>query len=262
MPLFRSHGTDTPREVWRFGEPGEPIYEALLASLRLRYRLLPYIYSSAAAEHFEDATMIRMLAFDFRHDHETFDIKDQFMFGPSMMVCPVLQPMQYGPDSTPITNPPTTRSVYLPRGTAWYDLWTGQRWEGGRKIDVEISLERIPLFVRAGAIIPLGPERQFADEPRLGPTELHLYPGADGQFRLYEDAGDGYGYEQGDYSLRILTWTDAESTLGVEKAGTEAPAFSTSDEFLIAPLGAGLDQDNEPAGRIDLAESTCWESRR
>ena len=261
MPFFRSHGTDTPREVWRFGEPGEPVYEALLSALHLRYRLLPYIYSCAAAEHFDDATMVRMLAFDFRGDPETFDIKDQFLFGPSIMVCPVLNPMRYGPGSRPVSDPPTSRPVYLPRGTDWYDLWTGDRFEGGRWIDVEISLERIPLFVRAGAILPLGPVRQFVDEPVPGPTELYVFPGADGRFALYEDAGDGYAYERGDYGLRILMWSDAESTLRVEKAGIETPSFPTSDDFLIAPLGTGLDHESRPVGRLGLPASTSWESR-
>ena len=160
LPMFRSHGTDTPREVWRFGEPGEPVYEALAAALRLRYRLLPYIYSLAGWTTQQAYTMLRSLPFDFADDPAVHDVADQFMFGPAFLVCPVHQPMWHGPGSTPLVDVPRTRRLYLPAGNDWYDFWTEQRLRGGQSIDADAPLERLPVFVRAGSIVPMGPLRR------------------------------------------------------------------------------------------------------
>ena len=135
LPMFRSHGTDTPREVWRFGEPGDRAYDTLVKFDVLRYRLLPYIYTLAGWETHRAYTMLRTLAFDFRHDPNVYDVADQFLFGPALMVCPVTEPMEYGPNSTALTGVKHSRSVYLPAGCDWYDFWTGKRYAGGQTIE-------------------------------------------------------------------------------------------------------------------------------
>jgi alpha-D-xyloside xylohydrolase len=196
LPMFRSHGTDTPREVWRFGSPGDVTYDTLLRFLHLRYRLLPYIYSLAAWETLFDYTMLRMLAFNFREDPKVYDIADQFMFGPALMICPVTHPAA------------KSRSVYLPAGT-WYDFWTGEKLEGGRTIEAAAPVEILPLFVRAGSILPMGPIVQHSGEGLYEPLEVRVYRGADGEFTLYEDDNDGYAYERGEYRLTKLAWNDA-----------------------------------------------------
>lgn len=200
LPMFRAHGTDTPREIWQFGEVGEPVYEALAEAIRLRMRLIPYIYSLAASVRFERDTMLRMLAFDFMDDPIAREIRDQFMLGRALLICPVLEPGA------------KKRRCYLPEGV-WYDFATEEKLSGGRWVDADVSLSRIPVFVRAGAILPVGPVKQHAMEESGEPIELRVYPGADGAFRLYDDAGDGYGYEEGAYGVTSFTWDDRAKRL-------------------------------------------------
>lgn len=215
LPIFRSHGTDTPREIWRFGEPGEPMYESLVRFLHLRYRLLPYIYSLAGWTTQRAYTPLRALPFDFRHDRAAHDIGDQFMFGPALLVCPVTRPVAYGPGSHPLGAVAPTRSVYLPTGATWIDFWTGRRFEGGQKIEVTASIDVLPLFVRSGSIVPMGPVRQHVDDQQTAPLDLHIYPGTDGCFDLYQDEGDGYGYESGEFSWMPCRWDDSARTLTI-----------------------------------------------
>jgi alpha-D-xyloside xylohydrolase len=215
LPMFRSHGTDTPREIWRFGEPGQSVYDTLVRALHLRYRLLPYLYSLAGWTYHRDYTPMRALAFDFPDDAAVHDIKDQFMVGPALMVCPVIRPMYYGPGSTPLPEGPRTRLVYLPAGGDWYDFWTGRRRAGGQTIETAARLETVPLFVRAGSILPLGPVMQYTDEKPDAPWELRIYPGADGRFDVYEDAGEGLEYQSGQYAFTPLVWDNARSELSI-----------------------------------------------
>ncbi len=213
LPMFRAHGTDTPREVWRFGEPGEPAYEALSDALRLRYRLLPYIYSLAGWTTHDAYTMLRSLLFDFRLDPAVQNVADEFMFGPAFLVCPAYQAMWYGPASTPLADVAPTRSVYLPAGSDWFDLWTDRRLEGGQRVEADAPLAHIPVYVRAGSIVPMGPVRQHVQDMPDAPLEVHVYPGRDTTFRLYEDEGDGYGYEEGAYATVDLSWDDTKRRL-------------------------------------------------
>ena len=141
--MFRAHGTDTPREIWRFGEPGEPMYDALVKFLRLRYRLLPYIYSLAGWVTQDDYTMLRALAFDFRADPAVYDIRDQFMFGPAFLVNPVTQPMYYAVGSRPLAGVDQRRTVYLPAGYDWYDFWTDRRLTGGQVVQADASARHL-----------------------------------------------------------------------------------------------------------------------
>jgi len=213
LPIFRAHGTDTPREIWHFGEPGDPMYEALVKFLHLRYRLLPYIYSLAGWVTHRDYTMLRTLPFDFRHDPATYDVRDQFMFGPAFLVAPVTQPMYYTTGSRPLAGVSKSRPVYLPAGCDWHDFWTDRRLQGGQTILANAPLDLLPLYVRAGSIIPLGPQRQHVDDLPDAPLELHVYPGCDGDFQLYEDEGNGYNYEIGAYSTIDVVWQDAPRRL-------------------------------------------------
>ena len=198
-PIFRTHGHRSRNEIWAFDKV-EPI---LINYDKLRYRLLPYIYSLAWRVTNGDYTVQRPLVMDWRTDGRVRDIGDQFMFGPAILVSPVLQP-----DAT-------RRTLYLPDSPAWYDFWTGASQKGGREIDSDSPLDRIPLYVRAGSILPLGPEIEYADEKPAGPIELRIYPGADGKFELYQDAGDSYDYENGAYSIIPLRWSESTRTLTI-----------------------------------------------
>ena len=212
LPMFRSHGTDVPREIWQFGEPGTPYYDAIARTIRLRYRLMPYIYSVAAKVWHEDGLMIRPLLFDFLEDPQAVACSTQYMFGPSILVCPVTEPMLHAPGNVPLDRAQTW-TCYLPAGCDWYDFWTNRRCTGGQHVTVEAPLDRMPLFVRAGSVIPLAEGLQYADQQPAGKLELRVYPGADAAFTLYEDAGDGYAYEQGEYDLTVLKWDEARQEL-------------------------------------------------
>ncbi len=234
LPVFRSHGTDCAREPWQFGKKGEPFYDALLAADRLRYRLLPYIYSLAGAVWREDALMMQPLVFGFPEDKKAAEISQQFLFGPSLMVCPVTEPILYQAGGVPVRTPKKTKQVYLPKGADWYDFYTGEKYAGGQEISVELCLEHIPLFVRAGAILP-------TTEPGLSTAHMEgqditllIYPGADGHFCLYEDAGDGYDYEQGDCCVTDIFWDESRQAVSWETKGN--PEFRRG-EFHVQMCG-------------------------
>lgn len=212
LPILRSHGTDTPREIWQFGAKGEPFYDAILGMIHLRYKLLPYIYSLADKVSQEQYTMTRLLAFDFPDDEQVLDLKDEFMFGPAFLVCPVTTPMYYAPNSTPVTAD-KSRNVYLPEGTKWTDFWTRKEHDGGQWIKAEAPIDKLPLFVRAGSIIPMGPVVQHTGEGRGDDIEINIYPGHGAQFTLYEDEGDSYRYEQDKCSRIELRWDDKRKKL-------------------------------------------------
>ncbi|MGE5614441.1 MAG: TIM-barrel domain-containing protein [Bacillota bacterium] len=235
LPIFRSHGTDTPREIWNFGEEGEIFYDSIAKFIRLRYRLIPYIYSIAARCVLEDYTMLRGLAFDFLEDKAVKDIRDEFMFGQAFLVCPVYRPMYYEAGGKPI-QVEKTWECYLPAGTDWYDYWDGRRYNGGQKITIEAPIDRIPLFVRAGSIIPMTETVQYAEQESEKSLEIHVYPGADGIFSLYEDSGDGYGYEHGEYAITDLVWDDEKRTL---KIGARKGSYPGMKEERAAEIVVG-----------------------
>jgi alpha-D-xyloside xylohydrolase len=237
LPMFRSHGTDTPREIWRFGNPGDPMYDTLAKFLRLRYQLMPYIYSLAGQVAHEDYTMIRALSFDFRGDPAAYDISDQFMFGPALLVNPVTTPMYYGPNSTPLTDADKTRPVYLPAGSDWYDFWTGERYAGGQTLSARADLETMPIYVRAGSIVPFGPDICYTDEQPQAALKLRIYPGQDGVFTLYQDEGDNYDYEKGFFATIQLRWDDTNSRLILEKRQGKYPGMGKTLEISISVVG-------------------------
>lgn len=380
-PLFRSHGTHTAREPWHFGAPGEWAYDALLAAAQLRYRLLPYIYSLAWGVTSQGGTPMRPLAMDFRDDPVTYGIADQFMFGPALMVCPVLAPMFHEPrreaeivtcdflrtpegapgltwrgyadeasdtavfakpveelngswaggpppglpfagyrlrwdaeltvpdsgdyefllygndgrrmwfDDEPVIDAwqargmqtttlrrtlaagtrirlrvehlhrhgaaqmslswrrpghapkservPAERSVYLPAGCDWFDFHSGERHAGGQTLTVPTPITRIPLYVRAGSLLPMGPVVTRSDESGGEALDIVIYPGADAAFTCYEDAGDGYGYEAGAYATTALVWDDARSTLTIGERDGRYPGMAPSRRFRVSRHGAG-----------------------
>jgi alpha-D-xyloside xylohydrolase len=209
------------------------MYNTLKKFLDLRYRLLPYIYSLAGWTTHRSYTMLRALPFDFRDDPATYNCSDQFMFGPAFLVNPVTQPMYYTVGSKPITDVARTRPVYLPAGTDWYDFWTGQRLSGGQIVAAQAALDTMPLYVRAGSIIPMGPRRQYVDDQPDAPIEIHVYTGNDGSFLLYEDEGDNYSYEHGAYSTIQMSWKDETRRLTLEKRSGQYPGMPAQQEFHI-----------------------------
>ncbi len=221
--MFRGHGTDVRRELWLAGGADPRFEAALTEAVRLRYRLLPYLYSLAAAAWLDDSTLMRLLAFDFPEDERALDIADEFMLGPALLVCPVTRPMFYGEDRQPVTQPDCRREVYLPAGTDWYDFYTNRRWQGGQTIRAEAPLEHIPLFVRAGSILPLGRPLQCTADFRREDVTLQVYPGADGLFRFYDDAGDGPGWEDGGWLRWALQWDDRTRQLSIRRIHSGLP---------------------------------------
>lgn len=216
-PIFRVHGTDFAKEMWRFG----PDTEAVLDRYdRLRYRLMPYIYSQAWKVTSSGGTLMRGLAMDFPSDATARECKDEFMFGSALLVCPVIHPGI------------RTRDVYLPSGADWYDFWTGRHFKGGRTIVADAPIETMPIFVRAGSILPLGPEIQYADEKPADPIELRLYPGASGQFALYEDDGISNGYKTGARSLIPIRW-DGKGRLTLGPRRGSFPGMLASRTFEV-----------------------------
>jgi alpha-D-xyloside xylohydrolase len=212
LPLLRVHGQAPKREMWEFGGESSPAYLAMLAFDRLRYRLLPYVYSLAGAATHRDSTPLRPLVMDFRSDPAVLDLRDEFLFGPALLVCPVTQYQA------------TSRSVYLPTTAGgWFDFWTGAAQAGGTTLDAAAPFDRIPVYVRAGSLLPFGPELTYTSEKPADPITLFVYAGANGSFELYEDDGTSYDYELGAFSRIPLAWNDATSTLTI---GAREGAFS------------------------------------
>jgi len=234
-PIFRTHGHRPQNEIWAFDKV-EPI---LINYDKLRYRLMPYVYSLAWRVTNDDYTIQRPLVMDWRTDLRVRDIGDQFMFGPALLVNPVLQP-----DAT-------HRTLYLPDAPAWYDFWTGASTNGSREIDADAPLDRIPLYVRAGSILPLGPEIEYADEKPAGPIELRIYAGADGEFVLYQDAGDNYDYEHGAHSVIPMHWSESNRTLTIGQRQGEYPGMPSSMEMKVVLVSAGHGTGLEPTANPD-----------
>ncbi len=247
-PLFRAHGADFPREPWAFVTQDSLTYHTLLKFTNLRYRLMPYIYSIAWKVTNENYTMMRALPFDFTNDSATYNINNQYMFGPSFLVNPVVEPLYYLPNSIKVEgsiepDANTTnkieaksnyfvRSVYLPKGTQWFDFWSGKNYEGGNTVKADARFETMPLFIKAGSIIPMGPFIQYSTE-KTDPLEIRIYPGANGEFTLYEDENDNYNYEKGVYSLIDFNWNNALKTLTISDRKGEFPGMLNKRKFDI-----------------------------
>lgn len=233
LPMFRSHGTDTPREPWHFGSPGDIFYDTILRFIRLRYRLLPYIYSVAADVYFSNATMLRSLMFDFAADKNVRGISDSFMFGKAFLVSPVTEPMYYDAGGAELRGIEKTKKVYLPKGAAWYDFWTNSVHAGGQEIVCDVPLDRMPLFVRAGSIVPVSDPIQYADERKGEVSGILVYAGGDGEFTLYNDDGDNYSYENGNYSAIPMAYRENSRELTLGAARGSYPYQESFDITLI-----------------------------
>jgi alpha-D-xyloside xylohydrolase len=239
-PIFRVHGTRTTNqnELWSYGQRAQ---EILTKFDRLRYRLLPYLYSLAWRVTSGSYTIMRPLAMDFREDRRALETGDEFLFGPAILVNPVTEAGA------------TTRHLYLPRAE-WVDFWTGRTEAGGRSIDAAAPLDQIPLYVRAGSIVPMGPEVQYADENLKAPVELRVYPGADGGFTWYEDENDGYGYERGAYATVEIKWDDRAKRLSFGARHGRYPGMPASETFHVVYVrdghGAGIEPSSQPDGTV------------
>ena len=218
-PMMRSHGADAAREIWQFGKKGEPYYDAIEKYINLRYSLLPYIYSTSWQVTRHQASFLRALSMDFPADRRVWDMGSEYMFGASFLVCPVTDPMytrMEGENRVPDFSQVKNAEVYLPEGAAWYDFWTNERLEGGQTVEKAAPLDILPLYVKAGSIVPRGPQVQYATEKPWDNLEVWVYPGADGSFCLYEDEFDNYNYEQGAYTEISMRWDDSSRTLTID----------------------------------------------
>lgn len=242
-PVFRSHGADAPREIWQFGKKGEPVYDAIEKTIRMRYQFLPYIYSTAWQVTSAGDSYIRPLVSDFAADKKVWNMGNEFMFGPSLLAAPI-DHSQYTDEMIIKTDAMTgwdkedrtagiknTKTVdftevkattkYLPKGTSWYDFFTEKLYHGGKSYTLKTTLDHTPMFVKAGSILPLAPVTQYADQKTWDNLELRVYPGTDAKFTLYEDEGDNYNYEKGAYTTIALLWNEKAHTLTIgERMGS------------------------------------------
>ena len=259
-PVFRSHGADAPREIWQFGKKGEPVYDAIEKQIRLRYRLIPYLYSTAWQVTSNNDSYMRPLFSDFAADKKVWNINDEFMFGHSILAAPIVK-AQYTEEKIIRTDAMTgwnrqdakgqkedgrgidwtatkTATKYLPKGAAWYDFWTGKYYAGGQDVTLATTLDRVPMFVRAGSILPLGPEMQYVGEKAWDNLEVRIYPGANGSFTLYEDEGDNYNYEKGQYATITFQWNDKARTLTIGERKGSYPGMLQKRQFtIVTPNG-------------------------
>lgn len=220
-PMMRSHGTNTPREIWQFGDRGDWEFDAIEKYIQLRYRLIPYLYSTAWQVTSKAGSFMRPLAFDFINDEKVYHIDNQYMFGESFMVCPVTEAMytNFDKNGNKYVNAKEEftvikkTNVYLPKGTIWYDFWTGEKIQGGQTIERATPIDIMPLYIKAGSIIPWGPKAQFATEKKWDNLELKVYTGKNGSFILYEDEFDNYNYEKGAFTEISINWDNSNRKL-------------------------------------------------
>ena len=249
-PMMRSHGTDAPREIYQFGERGNWKFDAIKKYINLRYQLLPYIYSTAWGVTSRSESFMRALVMDFAADKNTHNTTDEYMFGRNLLVAPVLNSMYVNTvegkateDFSVIKN----RAVYLPAGTEWYDFWTGEKLKGGQEVQKAAPVDLIPLYVKAGSIMPFGQKVQYSDEKKWDNLEIRVYQGADGEFTLYEDEKNNYNYEKGVYSTITFKWNDKEQTLTISDRKGTFPGMLKSRTFNIVLVDKQNGVGNTPA---------------
>jgi alpha-D-xyloside xylohydrolase len=239
VPLFRSHGEEPYREIYNLAEPGSEVYNSMVWYDQLRYRLMPYIYTLAADTYHHDGTLMRGLVMDFPQDMKVRNINDQYLFGSALLVSPVYE------------NQARSRNVYLPAGVRWYDFYSGTVHEGGEVIAAAAPLARMPLFVKAGSIIPLGPAIEYTGQKPDAPITLYVYAGQDGSFDLYEDDGLSYGYERGAFTRIPIKYDDAHHTLSIDARAGSFPGMSVQRSFKVRWISGNVnnnvvDFDAEP----------------
>ena len=241
IPLFRSHGQWPLREIWNIAPDNHPAYRSFVYYDRLRYRLMPYLYSMAGWAHFKDYTLMRALVMDFNGDKNVENIGNQWMFGPALMACPVGYYKA------------RNRAVYFPAQCGWYNLYTNEYVEGGQTLVVDAPYEQIPVFVCEGAIIPFGPEMEWCDEKPAELINLYVYGGKDGSFQLYEDEGTNYNYERGKYATIDIVYDDASKTVSFSARKGNFPGMLKQRRFNVVLVtkdhAKPLNLDN-PEGKL------------
>jgi len=243
-PMIRSHGEGAPREIYQFGKKGDKVYDAAEKFINLRYSLLPYIHSTSWDVTANQSSMTRALVMDFANDKQALNINDEFMFGKSILVCPVTNAM-YSKDTKEDFSSIKSKELYLPKGADWYDFWAGVKQAGGQTIAKETPLDIIPVYIKAGSILPMGPKVQYATEKKWDNLEIRVYPGANGEFTLYEDENDNYNYEKGAFSTITFSWNDATKLLSVSDRKGEFSGMLKDRKFEIVMVneksGIGLE---------------------
>jgi alpha-D-xyloside xylohydrolase len=234
-PIFRTHGTGPGKEYWAFGEEAAAIQKDFI---RLRYRLLPYLYSVAGAVTHRHASFMQPLLAEFPDDATAREISDEFLVGPSLLVAPVLE------------RGARARRVYLPGGADWVDAWTGGVHRGAQWLDCAAPLARLPLFCRAGSILPMGRVVQRSSDQVHHPLMLLVHPGRDGVFDLYEDAGDGYGYAAGESSLVPVRWDEASRTLSLGERHGSYPGMATTRVIEVVVVAPGHGWPGVTSGEV------------
>ena len=256
-PVFRSHGADAPREIYQFGKKGDAAFDAIEKSIRLRYELLPYIYSTAWQVTSNDESYMRALVYDFPKDTKVWDMTDEFLFGHNILAAPIVN-AQYTEEKIMRTDAMTgwdrqevaqklsesvdfsenkTAVKYLPAGADWYYYWTEEKYKGGQDVEIVTAFDEVPMFVCAGSIMPYAPVMQYAEESKWDNLDIVVYPGADAEFVLYEDEGDNYNYEQGQYSTITFKWNDKRGELTIGDVQGSFPGMLTSRKFNVRVVG-------------------------
>ena len=269
MPLMRNHcSSPMVSELYHFGNPGDWAYDAQVDAIRLRYRLLPYLYSMAGEVVQHSGTMMRALVMDFPHDKRAIRLNDEYMFGHALLVKPVTDPLFTKKEGkkgvvtvSDVAKATKPVKVYLPAGstpklvlkrgdmgtpTKWYDFYTNRLYDGGQEVSVPTSIYHIPVFVRAGSIMPFGPEVQYSSEKPWDDLEIRVYPGADGSFCLYEDEGDNYNYEQGKFSTINFYWDDAKRTLRIAGRSGSFKGMLKKRQFRIVVVNEQSGPGHQP----------------
>ena len=266
MPLMRNHASSPMvSELYHFGQKGEWAYDVQVDAIKLRYRLLPYIYSMAGEVVQHSGSMMRALVMDFADDKRAIRLNDEYMFGPNLLVKPVSDPSKAGPGQ------PTDVEVYLPKGKVpvletmykkpslrrytdvkWYDFYTNRLYDGGQAISRSTPISEMPVYVKAGSILPFGPEVQYNDEKALDNLEIRIYPGSDGRFTLYEDEGDNYNYEQGAFTEINFYWDDARRSLLIAGRTGKFKGMLKKRQFRIVIVDSQSSRGDQPmtGGRV------------
>ncbi len=224
--IMRSHGSAADRAIYQFGTEGESYYDIIARYINLRYALLPYIYSTARRVHADDFSFMRAMGIAYPEDARTHTLKDQFMFGKNILVAPV------------VASGAENRKVYLPKGDGWTDIWSGEKHEGGSTVTREVNLALMPLYVQQGTIMPWGPKVQYSAQSNWDNLEIRIYPGADGEFILYEDEQNNYNYEKGRYAEIPFRWDDATQTLTIDERKGEFEGMLRDRTFRIVLVDA------------------------
>lgn len=252
-PMMRSHGTDAPREIYQFGKRGDRSFDVIEKYIKLRYRLLPYIYSTAWEVTSGAGTFMRPLVMDFPNDAKVQNLTDQYFFGASVMVAPVLKSMyvtRANDKETESYSEIKSREVYLPAGSVWYDFWTGEKLQGGKTVSKQAPIDIMPLYVKAGAILPFGPDVQYSTQKKWDKLEIRIYRGADGKFVLYEDENDNYNYEKGMYATIAFEWNDKNNTLTIGQRNGKFPGMLNSRTFNIVLVDTVNGTGDKPAASV------------